>query len=243
MQENISILIPTSPIPRHPSTDLIQECIAAIRVHLPTARCIIMCDGVRDQVAHRREQYAEYKNRLAELCNKKELGNTEMRIFSDPTQQCGMTRNVLHHHVHTPLVLFLEHDAIFRSEPIAWPAIFGLLLSQQANMVRFYGWQDIWHEHQYLMRGEFNYDGSRFVKTVQYSQWPLVSRTDYHLNILEKYSRPGQRAMIESVMYGPVSGAPWEDNKIVIYLDDKLVFGHRDGRTDEVSGVRDPGEW
>ena len=244
LDDLVTCLIPTSPIPRHPSTDLIEACVGGIRNHFPAARIIIMVDGVRPPVEHRREQYAGYKEALAKLCNEGKLGRTELCVFAEPSQQAIMTANVLHHHVTTPLILFVEHDAVFRQyPPIAWPAIFDLLNSGKANLVRFYGWQDVWHEHAYLMRGEFNYEGSRFVKTVQYSQWPLVSRTDYHRHLLEKHFRPGQRAMIEPVVYGSVETAPWEENKIVIYLDQDLVFQHRDGRTDEVTGLRDPVEW
>jgi hypothetical protein len=244
LDSQVTILIPTSPIPRHPATDLLEECVAGVRVHLPTAHLILLADGVRPQVANRRAQYAEYLKRVCKLVNDGKLGNAKMSVFANHSQQAIMTRNVLHHHVNTPLILFLEHDAIFRSAPpINFSAIFDLLLQNQANLVRFYGWQDIYHEHAYLMRGELIHQGARFVKTVQYSQWPLVSRTDYHVKLLDKHAKPGQVTMIESVAYGPVAGAPWEDNKIVIYLDQELVFRHRDGRTDEATGVRDPGEW
>jgi hypothetical protein len=244
LDSQVTILIPTSPIPRHPATDLIESCIDGIRHHFPVAHIILMVDGVRPSVEHRRAQYDEYKKNLCDLITSGKLGNTKMSVFATHAQQGIMTKNTIHHHVSTPLIMFVEHDAIFRKDPpIAWTAIFDLLLTNQANLVRFYGWQDVWHEHEYLMRGEFDHMGSRFVKTVQYSQWPLVSRTDYHQKNLDKYVKQGQQTMIESVMYGPVVAAPWEENKIVIYLDEALTFQHRDGRTDEATGRRDPGEW
>jgi hypothetical protein len=244
LDQQVTVLIPTSPIPRHPDTALLEECVAGIRVHFPQAHIIIMADGIRSQIAFRSEQYAEYLKNLVTLINEGKLGNTKMSVFANHSQQATMTQNMIHHHVTTPLILFVEHDAIFRPSPaINFPAIFDLLLTEQANIVRFYGWQDVWPEHTYLMRGEFNHMNSRFVKTVQYSQWPLVSRTDYHQKMLAKHVKPGQVTMIESALYGPVVAAPWEDNKIVIYLDEALVFQHKDGRTDEATGKRDPGEW
>src|SRR5579859_1773176 len=117
LDDQVTILIPTSPIPRHPDTSLIEECVGSIRIHFPKARIIIMADGVRPQVEHRREQYAEYKEKLAKLCNEFKLGRTELCIFSEPSQQATMTKNVLHHHVNTPLIMFVEHDAVFRDQP------------------------------------------------------------------------------------------------------------------------------
>ncbi|MHB8501510.1 MAG: hypothetical protein ACYDHE_11270 [Candidatus Acidiferrales bacterium] len=244
LDDQVTILIPTSPIPRHPSTDLIERCLASIRVYFPTAHCIIMVDGLRPQVEHRREQYTEYKKNLSQLVSAGKLGNTKLSVYANHSQQATMTRNVLHHHVNTPLILFVEHDAVFRDEPpINFPVIFDLLLSGQANLVRFYGWTDIWHEHEYLMRGELNYKGARFVKTVQYSQWPLVSRTDYHRNLINKHIQAGQITMIEPAVYYQVARAPWEENKLVVYLDGGLAFAHVDGRLDEMTGIKDPAEW
>lgn len=244
LDDLLTITIPTSPIPSHPSTALVEECIGSLRVYFPQAEIILMCDGVRAQIYHRLDQYREYLKNLSKLCGEGKLGNTEMRIFSDPSQQAIMTRNTIQNNVHTPLMMFVEHDAMLRTDPkINFQAIFDLLLSSQANIVRFYAWDDIWHEHEYLMRGEMNFEGSRFVKTVQYSQWPLVSRTDYHRAILDKYFVQGQRAMIETVMYGPVAASKWEDHKIVIYLDGVRVITHKDGRTDQTTGQRDPAEW
>jgi hypothetical protein len=243
LDNEVTVLIPTSPIPRHPKTDLIESCVDSVRRYFPTARVIVMVDGVRPQVAHRREQYAGYKEALAKLANEGKLGRTELCVFSDPSQQAVMTRNVLHHHVTTPLILFVEHDAILRKEPaINFPAIFDLLLNSGVNVVRFYNWVDIYHEHEYLMRGELPYDGARFVKTVQYSQWPLVSRTDYHRELLKRIP-VDQKTMIEPAVYYDVARKEWEDNKIVIYLDGERAFTHVDGRADETTGVRDPAEW
>jgi hypothetical protein len=244
LDSQLTILIPTSPIPRHPATDLIEECVNAIRFYFPAARAIIMADGVRPQVEHRRGQYEEYKKRLSARIREGALGPTELLEFPEYSQQANMTRLALAG-VDTPLILFVEHDAILRTAPpIAFPAILNLLLAGEANLVRFYNWADIWHEHAPLMRGEFTYAGARFVKTVQYSQWPLVSRTDYHRRILDEWFIPGQHKMIETVMYGPVARSrDWDEHKIVVYLDETVTFTHRDGRTDEATGQRDPAGW
>jgi hypothetical protein len=240
--DQVTILIPTSPIPSHPSTAIIDEVIAGIRHYFPVAQIIIMCDGVRQSVEHRRQQYQEY---LANLLAKYGMSgqNITLKMFGDPTQQAWMTRETLKE-VKTPYVLFNEHDAILKSEPpIEWDAIFHLLETDEANMVRFYHWDRIWHEHQYLMRGEFMHSGVQFVRTVQFSGWPLVAKTFFLNQIVTNYFKPTDRKMIESGAYGPVCAVPWDQHKIVIYYPANAdTFTHRNGRVNE-QGIPDPGEW
>lgn len=255
LDDQVTVLIPTSPIPRHPATELIEQCVDAIRFYLPTAKILIMCDGVRPSVENRRGQYAEYLKNLAAVVNSGKMGNTELKVFTDFSQQAIMTKNVLHHYVHTPLMMFVEHDAILRTEPkIFFELIFDALLDGTFNLVRFYNWNDIWHEHEHLMRGDITrtrtymngdvamQDVARFVKTVQYSQWPLISRTDYHKRLLDEVV-PGRYTMIEPMVYYRVAGEDWEKNKIGIYIDGLKTFTHVDGRVDPNTGRKDPGEW
>ena len=239
--DQVTILIPTSPIPSHPSTAIIDEVIAGLRHYFPTAKIILMCDGVRASVEHRREQYYDYLANLGD--NYQDDENLRRKIFLDPTQQAWMTRETLKE-VTTPFVIFNEHDAILRANPpIEWEAIFHLLETDDANMVRFYHWSRIWHEHEYLMRGEFIHSGVPFVRTVQFSGWPLIAKTDYFKRLVTDYFGPYDRKMIETGLYGPVCSAPWEKNKIVIYYPDNAdCFTHRDGRSNE-QGIKDPGEW
>lgn len=245
MNELVTVLIPTSPIPRHPNTDLIEECLKSIRGYFETARIIIMADGVRKQVESRREQYEEYRRRMSEKVSRFEYGRCEMAYSLEPEQQSGVLLHVLPF-VTTPYVLFVEHDAILRHDPqIRWWSIFKALEDQTLNMVRFYNWDHVpWKDHEYLMRGDIEVEGTRFVKTVQFSGWPFVARTDYLRQLMKEHCNV-RSFMIETALYGPVLREPWEKNKIAIYAADEQsrMFTHRDGRTDETTGVRDPGEW
>lgn len=239
--DQVTVLVPTSPIPRHPDTSLIEECLGAIRHSFPTARIIIMADGVRPQIEYRRRQYEAYLRELPVKLDE----NMELMLYPEFQHQARMTQRTLEH-VSTPLILFVEHDAMLRTSPaIEWPVIFDLILSGEANVVRMYNWEKAtWPEHDYLMRGDIVKDGVRFVRTVQYSGWPFISSADYHRRLLARYLRPGQRGMIESVVYGPVANAAWEENKIVVYAPANAhTFVHRDGRTDEQTGRRDPADW
>jgi hypothetical protein len=239
--DQLTILIPTSPIPSHPSTAIIDEVIAGLRHYFPSARIIIMCDGVRASVEHRRFQYTEYLSKLMSLYL--DDPTIHLKFFTDPTQQAWMTRETLKE-VTTPFVLFNEHDAILRAEPaIEWSAIFHLLETDQANLVRFYHWDRIWHEHEYLMRERFTFENVEFVRTVQFSGWPFAAKTSYLTKLVTDHFHPQDRKMIETGLYGPICAQPWEANKVVIYYPEKAnTFNHRNARVSD-AGIKDPGEW
>lgn len=265
MQGNnlIHCVVPTSPIPSHPSTELIEKTLDSIRFHLPDILITVMADGIRPQVAHRVEQYEEYKRRLADLIDSGRFGNTNLRIFPCYTQQAKMMRTVLNEiRCVPPLTLFVEHDTLLvtdtnpkdgqqHTDPedtvIDWTAITCVLLAKDLNQIRFYYWEKIWHEHVHLMTGigaNLEYYGCSFIGTTQYSQWPNIARTDFYQRILKQYFKPNDIQMIELPMYAPVSNSRWEDFKIGIYAPGQNYrrFYHLNGRADS-TGRQDEAGW
>lgn len=257
--EQITVCIPTSPIPRHPDTSMIENTIKSIRFHLPESPIIIMADGVRPNVEHRRWQYKGYTEHLKQMIQDGELQNVCLSDWVPYTQQAKMMRETLDILVTTPYVLFCEHDgelvtnfnprdgqSITRPEDchIAWQDILDLLASGGANMVRFYAWDEIHHAHAHLMCGQMIQGASKFIKTTQYSQWPHIARTDFYKKMLADHFAPDAIKMIEIGMYGPVGAAAWDQYRIVIYYPDGNArrFYHRNGRADE-NGVQDPVDW
>src|SRR4029077_13519948 len=153
----VTVTIPTSPIPRHPSTDLIENTISSIRYQLPNARIIVMCDGVRPNVEFRRKQYEEYKDRLTKRSLQGDFGNILIQENMVYAQQAKMMRAALEM-ITTPFVLFCEQDVVLVAMhnprdgyketlpedcEIAWQDIADLLDSGGANIVRFYTWDQI----------------------------------------------------------------------------------------------------
>ena len=59
----VAVLIPTSPIPSHPSTEMIETTIASVKEQLPDAPIIVMIDGIRPEQAELRPAYDEYTRR------------------------------------------------------------------------------------------------------------------------------------------------------------------------------------
>lgn len=239
----LTVLIPTSPIPCHPETDLIEATIESIRRHLPDVEIIILCDGVRPEMSNRREQYGEYVRRLLWLCHHK-WHNVLPIVFVEHSQQAIMVRHVLPI-VKTPLVFFCEHDATIDDKPIDWKAITDTLLCGEANTVRLYWHHELHPEHAHLMKESVTCHGAPFAKTVQWSSWPHVSRIDFLESRLENHFQPDQKSMIETVLYSPCVESTWETFRTMIYCPegDFIRFHHKDGRTDPKTGIRDPGDW
>lgn len=231
----ITVIIPTSPIPSHPSTAIIEKVIASVRKHLPEAQIVIMMDGIRPSVEFRRAQYEDYKNRLKAL----NLPNVAWVEFHRPTQQAMMLRHVLPQ-ASTESFMFIEHDAYLDERPIPFQDFEDALAL--VNLIRLY-WHPVIHpEHEYLMHGNC---GTEFMKTTQFSGWPFVSKTKWFAELIDKHFSLGQSAMIETVLYSPIVSAPWDEYKLVIWTAsdrDFVSFHHLNGRVGD-DGVKDPGEW
>lgn len=237
--DQVTCLIPTSPIPCHPSTTMVEQVLQGIRAYFPDARIIIMGDGVRPQIENRRGQYMDYLNALGKVIGT--YGRVELCRFPDYSHQLIMTREMLNREVRTPYMLFIEHDAVLHGIN-DWPAIFHLLDSRLVNLVRFYHWDRIWHEHEYLMRGEFTFENTQFVRTVQYSGWPHIVNCDFYRQALSEF-HPATYKMLETALYNSFSVAPWEATKMALYYPEYAnTFIHLNGRVGN-DGIRDPGEW
>lgn len=255
IDDKITVLMPTSAIPSHPDTYKIDQCIAGIRHHLPTAEIIIMCDGCRPSVEHRRTQYEEYKQRLCwKAQHDPAWKNIVVDIFTQGGEnhpcQSGMVRSVLQRGlVKTPLIFFAEHDAPMTTEPdrpIDWGRIVKVLEFGLAKIVRFYYHTALIPEHSYLFYGSFrlNNEGPEFVRTTQYSGWPHVTTTKNMQELIDKYSPfRGKDTVLETCLYSPISDSLWDVFKVVIYADGENIsrFAHTNGRGE--AEQRDAVDW
>lgn len=223
----ITVLIPTSPIPSHPSTEVIDKTIASVREHLPEAQIIIMCDGVRAEQEHRRAAYEEYKRALAKYQTYPESDAIHVLQFADHTHQAEMTSFTLSHVlpevVRTPLLLFMEHDTFFTG-PIDWEGCAETVLSGNVNMLGFYCMLQPWihpaHQHLLVENARTNY-AVPVARTWQWSQRPHLASVDFYRRVMTHFT-PESRTMIEDRMYEVVmadrsEGRPWETWKLAYY--------------------------
>lgn len=237
----ISVVVPTSPIPSHPSTDVIDATIASIRERLPYAQIHILVDGVRDEQRHLEAVYWEYARRL---CG---------RVNSDPTiipwvhhghrHQSGMFRHVLQH-LDTPYVLFVEHDTPLVGE-IEFENVVFAMEHDEVAMMRFHHEVAIHPDSAHLFLETEPRVGVPYLRTVQWSQRPHLARTDWYRDIMATYFGWESRTMIEDVMHGAVQtghvGNPtalmkgWQQWRMALWAPEAnlLRSTHLDGRGTE----------
>lgn len=231
---NLTVLIPTSPIPSHPSTAILDETISNIRKYTD-AKIIIMFDGVHESLESRREAYEEY---YSVVFMKKELyGNCTIVRFPEHNHQSMMTRYVLCNLVKTPLVMFCEHDTSPIGD-IPFEDICNWIESSgNINCIRFNIFEKTPAEHDYLMLGYASFRGVMARKTIQWSQRPHIAKTEWYIKILETYFKDqNQRSMIEDVMHSVVQTAYEAQGQdtfgLAIYTPEgnQLRSYHSDGR-------------
>jgi hypothetical protein len=238
--DEITVLISCSPIPSHPSTEVLDETIASVRRQLPRAEIIVMFDGVRHEQEDRRDDYEEFVNRALHKCNS-EWTNVVPYTFWIHRHQGWMTRYVLAK-IATPTILYVEHDTPLVGE-IPWNDIVEVVRSRMLNVVRFLFFDEIPVEWDYLMLdpGPVDIMGLPVRRTAQWSQRPHLAATDFYRWMLDRYIGWKSRTYIEDAVYGPCEGGlesrtAWGEWRVAIYHPEGSIkrSGHTDGRADDM---------
>lgn len=241
--DGVTVIVLTSPIPSHPSTDMIAETIESVRRQLPRCEILIMADGVREEQEDRRADYEEYLNRLTRLCNSK-WTNVVPIIFGHHAHQANLTRRALEE-VKTPLILFMEHDAPLTDDYFDWGSLQAAVRSGSANIIRFHHEASVLEPHKHLMLDSdpVNVQGASLLRTVQWSQRPHLASTGFYRTMIGSYFGVESRTMIEDVMHGVLENAwvlhgeaGWEQFRVWLYSPDTKSIKrsyHLDGREDD----------
>jgi hypothetical protein len=205
-EDNITVIIPTSTIPSHPSTEIIDQTISDVRKKLPNSEIILMFDGLNEHYADRKDVYEEYIRRTLWKCNF-EWKNVLPLIFDEPSHQVKMTREALKY-VKTPTILFVEQDAPICPDPefdYSFNELVKTIESGQAQLVRFHHEASILESSKHLMIGNIEMvNGVPMQRTIQYSQRPHLASTAFYRNMLDFYFSKDCYTMIEDVIYGKV---------------------------------------
>jgi hypothetical protein len=239
---DVTIVIPTSYIPSHPSTKIIEETINNSRFHFPNNEIILQIDGMREEQLKYEQEYLEYKNRVLWKCLH-EWKNVLPVIFDEHSHQSTMMKKTIDL-IQTSLIFYIESDLPLRIDrEIDWQECFDMLGYEKANTIRFYLREEIPQEHMHLMCGQ----QGNFMKTVQWSQNPHLSLSNYYRNIV--LPNIGEKNYIEDEFYGiPLlecesakskktgiyEATKWKKHKMFIYYPDngknlsRLI--HLDGR-------------
>ena len=233
----ISVVIPSSPIPSHPSPHILQETIASVRRRLPDAPIYLLLDGCREEQAHLRDAYLEYQRRVLFMCNVMWV-NVYPIVHETHRHQSGMMRHILGS-ITSDLLLFVEHDCPLVGE-IPFERLSDLLIRGDLDLIRLYPEASIPDEHGYLMvdRSPSAINSVPIVRTRQWSQRPHLARVDYYRKVMSHFT-DNERWMIEDRMHSIVQRQRWAENRIGIYAppDDMKRSAHLDGREHEPKWV------
>lgn len=242
--DGVTVIIPTSPIPSHPDTAIIEATLSSVRDRLPDAQIIITADGLRPEQEQRRAVYDAYLARLGAACNAGRYGSAWLLTYPEFLHQSGMLRSVLHF-VGTPTVFYVEHDMALTGELLPWNAMVDAVVSKKLDVIRLAHETHVLPVHEYLMldRKPFFVGGVPVIRTVQWSQRPHLARTEWYRGILEAFFPPDSRTMIEDRFYGIVEMAAhdlgmhagWAKYRLGIYAPDGSMLRcvHTDGRADD----------
>lgn len=238
--QGITVIIPVSPIKSHPNTDIIDETIKNVRVHLPDAEIIVTFDGVREEQRDLAGAYNEFKRRFLWKCyHDLSYENIYPIEFKEHSHQVKMAREALKW-VTTDLVLYVEQDTPLTPDvPIEWDKCTQLIRAGHANVVRFHFEAFVPEPHKHMMIGDVE---NGFLRTSQWSQRPHLISVAYFQRILDSYFSPDAICFIEDKMHGIVSEHynmygmnGWNQHRVWIYHPEGQIKRsyHTDGRAGE----------
>lgn len=233
----ITVLVPSSPIPSHPDTGMLEETLGTIRAHLPRSEVLILLDGVREEQSESQEAYERYKEQVIWKSHH-EWRNVLPVVFPEHLHQNGTAMEALNRWVRTPLVLYVEHDAPLTPDcPIDWAGAVGAIQSGAADVIRFHHEALVLPDHEHLMIGEVQaVNGVPLRRTAQWSQRPHLASAAFYERMLSTYFSPSAKTMIEDVMHGRLQSIceveGWDRFKLWMYHPEgnlKRSY-HLDGR-------------
>jgi hypothetical protein len=222
-QDNVTVVIPTSPIPSHPDTRVIDETIKSVRHHFKGSPIIVTIDGVRPEQEKQREDYEKFIRNFLWKCNF-EYENVIPVIHDEFKHQSGMLKEVMPM-IQTPLMMYVEHDTPLTTDrDLELSFLKANIITGKAHVIRFHFEEVIPEPHKHLMIGEPD-DG--LLKTVQWSQRPHLASTAFYRNALQFFS-PDAQCFIEDLFYGKLIQA-WDEQGIEGWKKWKLWIYHPEG--------------
>lgn len=234
---DITIIIPTSVLPSHPSTEIIDQTIRDVRAQLPESEIIMQIDGLRSEQQDRKKAYDEYKTKVLWKCLH-EWDNVVPFVFDELHHQTDMLKATIDQ-VNTPMLLYVEGDApLTPDRAIDWDKCKDMIYSGKANTIRFHHEDVIPDAHKNLMLSA-PLDG--FVKTIQWSQRPHLSSTLYYKDTV--IPTLPEKTFIEDSYHGIVMN-DWYDHGTIGWNKHRLWIYHpkkgikRSYTTDGRAGTR-----
>ena len=237
-KRDVTIIIPTSVLPSHPNTHIIEETLKSVRYHFPENEIIIQVDGLRFERQDKKNVYDEFKNVIL-WKSLHEWENVLPIIFDIHSHQTTMMKKTIKE-IKTSAMLYVEADCpIVIDREIAWDECLDMLEYEKANTIRFHFEDFIPKDHLHLVMEQ---EGN-FMKTIQWSQRPHLSLVSYYKNVVLPFSE--EKTFIEDRFHGKVQDDVWEDHKLWIYHPSGGIKRsyHLDGREGSRKFTSDDISW
>lgn len=228
---DITVIIPVSAMPSHPSTEVLDVTLDSIRTRLPDSEIIVMFDGIPAWLEERRADYEKFKQSILWKINF--MDNCVPLLFDTPHHQSLMTKKALEL-IRTPLILWSEQDTPLHGD-IPFDKLVPVIKDGYANLIRFHFEATIPEDHQHLMLDEEPIEilGQPFIRTKQWSGRPHLASTAYYNLIANNYFDDKPR-FIEHIMYGLIAegGDNYAEHRLHIYAPKGTLVRskHLDGR-------------
>jgi len=191
----VTVIIPTSPRPSHPSPRIIRDTVVSISQHFPECPMLITCDGPESD-----ERYRAFQENLQYLIAgglHRGLGMTSTPYHLHQSGLIGPTLEC----VHTPLLLYVEDDWEILPN-IEWQVLADAILSGQFNYIKLHAAPRIHPLHEEKMGEHVRLSDETFVRrTRQWSQNPHLASTEFYRRINDLYLK-GKTDYIENIMVG-----------------------------------------
>lgn len=225
----ITVIIPVSPMPSHPSSEILDQTVASVRERLPDSEIIIAFDGVAPNKMEMKANYEEYKQHALWQCEH-EYGNCTPIVAPAHVHQSGLMKAALKL-VRTKTVLWLEQDTPLHNE-IPFDKLVPVITTGYANVIRFHHEASVHPEHEYLMLDKEPIDilGVPFLRSYQWSGRPHLASATYYQWLVDTMWR--DQMFIEHFMYGIVVDGEYDLHRLHIYAPEGTLVRslHLDGR-------------
>lgn len=224
-KKDVTVVVPTSILPSHPDTKILEETIESVKFHFPENEIILQIDGLRNERLNRKSDYDEFKSRVLWKCLH-EWKNVLPIIFDAHSHQTTMMKESIDE-IKTSVMMYVEGDTpLVTDMNIDWEECLDMLEYEKANTIRFHFESSIPEPHYPLMLER----NGNFLQTIQWSQRPHLSLVQYYKNVVLPYSN--DKTFIEDRFHGKVQEDGWEKHKLWIYHPEGSIKRsyHLDGR-------------
>ena len=246
MEQLLTIVITTSPIPTHPNTNIIESTIDSLMniKEIKNCKIIITFDGCNDERFNVR--YEQYKININELIkNKYEFRNVICVYADEYVHQTNTIRNSMKY-INTPFMFVIEHDWLifgdikFREIISVMNMYKKIIKCVRLNYLSGYMYSNKLYP-PFVVPEPIDFNGVKLIYTDKWSCHPHISHKDSY-EFYFHFISDKTRCYMEEILYGmeytriQINHLNFYEFGTWIYgepSDNMLHIRHIDGRNSE----------